>query len=252
MCNTAPHNVMQSWWLNSPFWNYFFYMGGVNAACPTSGITASYVDDWTNQGWSLVPIWVGPQAPYGTCTTRSFTSYMSADPATARSQGKNEADAAISRANSLGFAPGAVIAYDLEGGFTLSSTCLTAVQQFITGWDAELTYVSIIYSNPSILANFTSLSSVPAAIWGAGGSSADSVWNLAGLNNGNWSYDQRHFQYSGTHPETWGGYSLSVDDDCSNGPLSPARSRLRDPSNNDEDPGSEGGAADPSEDPACN
>ena len=70
----------------------------------------------------------------------------------------------------------------------------------------------------------------PSFIWLGGGgywasnySCAASVWGNSYVDNGEWTYDQRLYQYTSGHSETWGGVSLTVDSDAAIGGASPVQ-----------------------------
>src|SRR5690606_8101911 len=89
-CAAATASQMQSWKTNSPYKDANIYFGGSARACAQTNLTSSWVSTVFSQGWRLIPTWVGPQAP---CT--SYGNRFSYDTATARTQGLNEASAAV-------------------------------------------------------------------------------------------------------------------------------------------------------------
>ncbi len=210
---TAQPTVSQmlAFWNGTPYWEFYLYIGGSYALCGPGGVNASWVDQVTNQGWALVPLWVGPQAPCG-------VGGISYDTNTANSQGKTEADSAVSAAQSLGFAAGSIIYYDMEQYDTTNSGCVAAVNAFVNGWDYELNHggwTPGVYSSGAAVSHY-------------------------------WTYDERHHQFTGSHNETWNGVTLNIDNDCANG-------RVAATSVDDSDAGvQEGGSNDPVEDPHCN
>ncbi len=82
------------------------------------------------QGWKLLPIWVGPQAP---CTSLSNTTKLPADVLGAFAAGYNEAAAAADRLGSLGIGSAAPLYYDLES-YPKNAGCAKAIQSFDNGW----------------------------------------------------------------------------------------------------------------------
>ncbi len=207
--------TMETWWnqITSPYYVANMYMGGRNAnkncypaylistGCTneshagkttTTTLNSSWVNEVrgfgsTAQGWSLMPIWVGPQAPcadaassyclMGTDPTQPAPC-TTADPlcagkdwaACAIAEGIREADeaaCAATAAGGLGFSS-SIIYYDMEaytdsgapsyGGYT----CTQLVQNFTDGWVDELHAQGFI-----------------AGVYGQGTSSEPNVQNLS-------------------------------------------------------------------------
>ncbi|HEY8216683.1 MAG TPA: glycoside hydrolase domain-containing protein, partial [Acidimicrobiia bacterium] len=78
---SAPTTSQMSAWLASPFRAIGIYIGGANRGCSQPNLTASWVATVLNQGWKLIPIYVGLQA---SCSTLSAAKI---DPANAGAQG---------------------------------------------------------------------------------------------------------------------------------------------------------------------
>jgi hypothetical protein len=219
MNNTAR---AQAFWQNTPYNNIGVYIGGSAAACPTN--SASFVSSLVSMGWGIMPLWVGPQAP---CT--SYGSRFSSDTTTAYNQGKNEAIASYNKLVSLGMSTdNTPVIYDLEAFDTSNSGCLNAAKAFIRGWTEQLHVAPAqqagVYGSScaSGLGSYASNSPAPDFIDGADWDGITSTSNMACISAGNWTLHQRHKQYQGGHSETWNGVTVSVDSDCSNGPVYPA------------------------------
>lgn len=131
-CAAPSSSQMQTIWNNSAYWDWYIYIGGIARACSQPNLTSSQVSTVRNQGWGLMPIWVGPQAP---CS--NFAHRFSYTPMTAWNQGVAEANAAYDRAVVLGIHTPPVIVYDLEA-FSATSACLDAVDSFISAWTWQL------------------------------------------------------------------------------------------------------------------
>ena len=50
-------------WLASPYRAIGIYLGGINRACPDGNLSASWTATVVSQGWNLLPLYVGLQAP---------------------------------------------------------------------------------------------------------------------------------------------------------------------------------------------
>jgi hypothetical protein len=232
---------MTAWWNSSPYTSAAIYLGGSSVYCRSymqPQLTADWVGSVRTQGWKLIPIWVGPQAP---CTTLTDVSKLPADPAVAYQAGLQEAFDASIRANALGM-PNAPIYYDMEYYPPGNPACVQAVQQFAAGWAAALHYwqhTAGFYS--SLCAGIVDVASGAYAAW------MDSVWiaawayndqydaryatfvpNLFGFSSCGgtpprvlpdtlWTNHQRLRQYRGGHNETWGGVMLNVDSNADDG-----------------------------------
>lgn len=221
---TAPSAAqMQAWWTGTRFLWWGVYIGGINRGCSQANLTASWVTTVSSQGWRLEPIWVGAQSA---CWGGSGTKFSN-DPSTAYTQGQNEANGAYNALANLGFSPNinnnTPVVLDLEA-FSQTSACITAAQQFVKGWDANLavapTQASGVYGSTSG-SNLTAFTGAPppAFIWGARWDGNPDTNVLDPVPSGDWSNQQRLKQYQGGHNETWGGTTLNIDSDNANGPV---------------------------------
>ena len=73
-CAAPSTATMQTWWTSSPYTSVGIYIGGANRGCAEPNLTPPWVSTVIAQGWRLLPIWVGPQAP---CTTLGSTTKLS-------------------------------------------------------------------------------------------------------------------------------------------------------------------------------
>jgi hypothetical protein len=227
-CEISTLSQMQKWWSDSPYAVVNLYIGGSARACANSLLSSTFVSQLFDQGWRFIPTWVGPQAP---CT--SFPSRMSYDIATAYSQGVSEANAALQVASNLGLTDPAggdtIIYYDLEAYGTSNSTCRAAVKSFMSGWNERMAATanrSGIYGSVcgSAIADFASLARPSDAVWLAWWTTSTynanaSIWGAPCLADSLWPSHQRIRQYAGTHNETWGGITFSMDSNVLDGVL---------------------------------
>jgi len=222
---TLPNTTQTgTWWTSSPYFDVGVYVGGANTHC--ASITSSWVRTVTGQGWGLIPIWVGPQAPCG-----NFSNAISTTGG-AYAQGKAEADTATKGSKSamakLGLGAGSPIYYDIEN-YSPSATCNgnptgSYVNSFLSGWVGEVQsngYIAAVYGNPSPAqswyiggAGYSAVSPSPTDVWIAKYDNRLTIWGLTGLDDGAWPTDQRMHQYLGNQAPspTWGGVSLTVID----------------------------------------
>ncbi len=224
-CETPTVTQMRAWRRNSPFGTVGIYIGGVLRHCANAGLRSpAWVSAVVVQGWHLLPIYVGPQAP---CT--SFRVVI--DAAHANANGHAAARDAVKNARVAGIPEGAPIYYDLEGYRDVDAGCDLAVRQFITGWVDELHtagYVAGLYSAPwaGIRVLYEgradpSLHNVDA-VWIAAWTGKPDPYGVTTEIPVTWWGGARSHQYRGDHDETWGGVTLNVDSNVVGGPVYPA------------------------------
>src|SRR5579859_5639537 len=85
-CTAPSLSQMTAFWSNTPYVGWGVYIGGEDRACSQPNLTSSWVASVTQQGWHLLPLWVGPQNP---CVP-GF-DHFSTSTSTAYSQGQSEA-----------------------------------------------------------------------------------------------------------------------------------------------------------------
>ena len=227
ICTIPTISQLQTWWNNSPYSSVNLYIGGVARYCSNTALTADYVNQMRQQGWTFIPTWVGPQAP---CTT--YNNRFSSNVDTAFVQGKDEAYFASARLAELGLTnpdkSGSVVYYDMEI-YVGDTACREAVKSFVNGWVShmhDLGNLAGVYGSTgcsSSLNDYVSIPNVPDVIWPAiwNKSSYDptaSVLNVGCIPNTAWANHQRIHQYAGDHNEQWGGVTLnSIDSDVLDG-----------------------------------
>lgn len=232
-CVAPPAPLLQTWWDKSPYRWLNVYLGGASMfpKCGGKDLTPEWVRAVYEQGWSLLPTWVGPQAP---CAAQRVV--MSSNVISSYVQGQTEADAAIKAADGLGFSSAAPIYFDMEHfnptrqDGSRDTVCIQAVNAFLSGWNNELTmrnHLAGVYasaSNYPVLDSSTMAVSVVA--WIAGGSSWTekyndkcSVYGNTYISDNDWSAHQRIYQYTGGHNETYGQKTWNIDSDCADAPM---------------------------------
>jgi hypothetical protein len=211
-CN-APRIDSLAAWLASPYRALGIYIGGANRACANDQLTPQWTSAAVATGWSLIPLYVGPQAP---CVSLGGVTKIS--PAIASSQGTAAADDADARAAALGLASGSPIYFDMEGYALSNPPCTQAVQSFVTAWVNELHalgHLAGIYgSAASTIRDMQALAttaSAPDEVWIANWNDNASVFGDPYVSDSLWTNHQRAHQYRGGHRETWGGVTIDVD-----------------------------------------
>ena len=217
---TAPSTAALSAWSASPYRALGIYLGGVNRACGDGHLNSSWVSSTLGSGWSLLPLYVGLQAP---CVSGKL-SKISSNLTTAANQGLAAADDAVSLAAKFGLPGGTPIYFDMEGYSTTNASCTKVVQAFVSAWVDELRaqgFVAGVYgSAASTIRDIAALgASLPDAAWIANWNGVEGVFGDSHVSDTIWANHQRVHQYKGGHKETWGGVTLNVDSNYVDGPV---------------------------------
>ncbi|MCO5188080.1 MAG: phytase [Anaerolineae bacterium] len=231
-CVAPDVGTMQVWWNNSPYYDANIYLGGAARACAQPHLDANWVFAVVNQGWNLIPTWVGPQAPCSIYGTK-----MSGDPVMARTEGRTNADEAIVVSAALdltNFGAQTIVYYDIEPYDTADSGCHAAVAAFLDGWVErlhELGHRAGVYGLSATAASWASHANPPDDVWVANWiynsyTPEATVWNVYGLPDDLWTEHQRIRQYTGGHLETWGGVTINIDSNVADGHVVGVNERL--------------------------
>ena len=211
-CNAPKPETLQSW-LASPYRALGIYIGGANRACPNLQLSPTWAAGAVALGWSLIPIYVGLQAP---CAGESGLARI--DPGSAASEGTAAADDAAADSSALGLPGGSPIYLDMEAYSLHDPACTQAVQDFIGAWTTELHALgdlSGVYgSGASTMRDIQPLAttaSSPDDIWIADWNGVEGVFGNPYMPDTLWTNHQRLHQYRGGHHETWGGVTMDVD-----------------------------------------
>src|SRR5579871_3803479 len=217
-CN-APTTSDLAAWLPSPYRAVGIYIGGVNRACANAQLSPSWTASAISTGWSLIPIYVGLQAP---CVGQGGLAKIT--PNVASSQGTAAADDAVTDSTALALPAGSPIYFDMEGYALNNPACTSAVQAFVVGWVSELHalgYLAGVYgSAASTIRDMQALAttgSSPDDVWIGDWNGAQSVFGDPYVSDAFWTNHQRLHQYAGGHHETWGGVTLDIDSDYVDG-----------------------------------
>jgi Domain of unknown function (DUF1906) len=214
-CTAPSLTTMQAW--RPKYSVTAIYIGGQMMACDYGNLSASWVGQAETMGWSLMPTFVGLQAP---CD--SFSGKI--NPSQAAAEGTAAANQAVANATSFGLGAGTPVYYDMEGYDHTNAACRTAVLTFLDAWDRQLTamdYVSGVYSSAD--AAVTDLQSTteiaghalaePQAIWFAFWDNSTNMSGSPYLNASVWPVADRSKQYAGNQNVSVGGISLNIDQD---------------------------------------
>mgnify|MGYP000455394226 CR=1 FL=1 len=226
-CEIPTLEKLAVWRAQSPYRAVNLYIGGISRTCDNASLTPEFIAQLRQQGWGLIPTWVGLQAR---CT--NFKYRMSKYPPKAYQEGRMEAEQATLAAQQLGLTNaagnGSVVYYDLEHYDIRNEECNQAARAFINGWVERMTELGMIggvYSTGRPLSQFADLPNPPPVIWAAhwiypSYNPEATVWDVSYLSNDLWTDRQRLRQYAGGHPETWGEVTMTIDSNVMDGMVS--------------------------------
>ncbi len=229
-CYAPTVEQMQAWKNKSPYDDFNLYIGGISFGCDDQPLDPVWVHQVSQQGWSFILTWVGPQAP---CS--KFLHKMSSIKTVAYVEGRFEAEDAVAAANRLGLMGDKIIYYDLESYSGATTSCRDTVKEFIRGWVErlhELGYKAGFYGSPctSYIRDWATVVPPPDDVWIAywtedAYTETVNMLNVPCLdtdpdpNNIFWDNHQRIRQYTGGHRETYGGVSLVIDSNIADGEI---------------------------------
>lgn len=211
-CSAPSTNALNAW-TASPYRAVGIYIGGANRACKQTNLTATWVQSTLASGWSLLPLYVGLQAP---CVSQSGLAKLSTNVATAADQGRAAADDAAGQAAALGLPSGSPVWLDMEGYKLGNAACTGAVQAFVGAWTNELHgrgLVAGLYGSAASTIRDASaiFSGLPDLVWIANWNGSQSVFGDPYVPDSAWANHQRIHQYKGGHKETYGGVTINID-----------------------------------------
>lgn len=185
-------------------------------------LTPQWVAEVFADGWGIIPIYVGRQAPER-CAIGNF-EYVSEDTGTARQQGLDSAADAVVSASRLGLNPGVPIYYDMEG---YRPACAEPVVAFLDAWTEGLHnagYLSGVYGSRTSTMKHMSEAvgrggfDAPDAVWVSTNNKQEVTLGLESPPDNLWTNARIH-QYRLGVTRTYGGVTLEVDDNIVDGPV---------------------------------
>jgi Domain of unknown function (DUF1906)/Putative peptidoglycan binding domain len=229
-CQAPSQAAMDAWWQSSPYWGVGIYTSGRNRFCDVQvELSPEWVAAQSSRGWRLVPIHVGLQA---SCSDpkrdwERIDPNPAGDYAAARAQGTAEADEAAAAARAYGIGAGSTLWYDLEAFSISDSACRDSALALVSAWTDRLHaagYKSGYYSSAASGIKMLDDARVdtadhwvlPDQIWIAHYVSRDDCklrWGTTSteyISDDGWQRDRMR-QFCGTHTETHGGVSISID-----------------------------------------
>ncbi|HSS03740.1 MAG TPA: DUF1906 domain-containing protein [Solirubrobacterales bacterium] len=232
---TVPSRRSMSAWDSSPYRAIGVYIGGLNRGCSQPNLSASWVGEQTAAGWSLIPTYVGLQAPTSSC---SSCAKLSSSVSAATSQGTEAATDAVNQARLVGIGEGSPIYFDMES-YARTSSASNATLSFLAAWTARLHalgYDSGVYSSGAsgiadLAARFGSSYLEPDELWFANWNGRASAASDPYVPAGAWVGHRIH-QYNGGHDETYGGVTINIDNNYVEGATAGTGSADEDPRGN--------------------
>jgi hypothetical protein len=220
-CTAPPLHTMKVW--RAKFSAVGIYIGGEDMACSYGNLSAAWVRAVTAMGWSLLPIYVGPQPSCDHYSGRI-------NPKVAAAQGRLAARFAERHAKAFGIGKGSPIYYDIEAYNRKNSRCANAVLTFLDAWDRQLHaegYLPGLYSSAdSAIVSLERTSRInghrlakPQAVWVALWNNKKNLTAAPYLKGSAWSPADTSKQYSGPHKVKVGGIALNVDADLIDSPV---------------------------------
>jgi Domain of unknown function (DUF1906) len=202
------------------------YIGGANMACDYGHLSRGWVRAVRTTGWSLLPIYVGPQPPCDAYRVRIRPGHAAAE-------GRAAANGAIADAAALGIGRGSPVYYDMEAYNRTRARCVTAVLAFLDAWTRQLEakgYVPGLYSSAdSAVADLQRATRVnghrlarPRCVWIALWDNREDMSEPGSLLRVPWPPRERSKQYAGPHWVQVGGVWMNIDSDLVGGPVVPS------------------------------
>jgi Domain of unknown function (DUF1906) len=227
-CLTPSTSAIAAWGA-SPYRAVNMYIGGASRGCPNQpNLTPSWVTTVVGSGWTLIPTYVGLQAP---CASK-FPNRIQA--ASAAAQGTSSADDAIAILNGLGLGAGSIVYFDMEAYDASNAACVATVQAFLDAWTVRLharDYLSGVYTSsdpmkPTLVDRLGDATfNEPDDIWFARWNGDPSVIGDPKIPDTAWATHQRIHQYMGGHTETYppgpGGVTINIDNNSLDADTSP-------------------------------
>jgi hypothetical protein len=200
---TAPSLATMRVW-RARFAATAIYIGGEEAACDYGNLTPQWIKAVKTMGWSLLPTYVGLQAP---CD--GFTGKISRKPVNAAAQGRTDAQWAVEDARNFGLGRGTPIYDDMEAYNSDRPRCVNAVLTFLDAWTRQLNaegYVSGVYSSAdSAIIDLDTTSIInghplaePQSLWFALWDNASDLNGRPYLTGDLWPPAHRSKQYEGS------------------------------------------------------
>lgn len=246
---------LQAWWQASPYYDIGIYAPGSPNGPSDPALSAAWVTAASKQGWGIVPIWPGLQAPcgcdnppsgphahdtYPQCHQRGAGQTFSFKLTQAEQQGEAQALAAYNSVKALGLDGSIVYAdiepYDASASDGRNLSCGAATEAYVSGWVKGMHQdggagSAGVYGIVWDAVPHTPVSQPQAvdfqgadSVFLARDDNRVTVWGLnhdseSQLDDTLWATRQRIHQFRGGSQESWGGASLYIDSNVEDAPI---------------------------------
>ncbi|RCG16996.1 DUF1906 domain-containing protein [Streptomyces reniochalinae] len=225
-CQAPSAATMRAWKGPSPFGAVGVYIGGRARACPKQKhLSAGWVTEVDKQGWKLLPVYVGSQAP---CVIAKNKQKFRMDIKDPYGLGRQEGQDAVRRAQQFGMVKNSALYLDMEAYRYKEKSCADTTLRFIQGWNSAVRaqgYVAGFYSSADYgvahleKARAAGARGLPTAVWFARWHVPASVDKERNLNPKAWQPHRRIHQHTGNVKRTYGGHTVTVDHNLVDAPV---------------------------------
>ncbi|WP_225849221.1 DUF1906 domain-containing protein [Streptomyces sp. HPF1205] len=225
-CQAPDLATMRAWRAHSSYRGVGIYFGGRARACASqANLTPDWVAETTDAGWSLLPIYVGSQAP---CVTGKNKNPFTIDTGAPASQGTSEGKDAVRAAEAFGLGPGSPLYLDMESYAYTNTSCAAATLTYVRAWTRQVHaegYLSGFYSSADSgvrhmeSARRAGATDLPDVIWYARWGVTATLTDEPVLESSAWIPHARIHQYAGVVTESHGGRKLTIDRDLVDAPV---------------------------------
>ncbi|SEO57251.1 protein of unknown function [Actinacidiphila rubida] len=225
-CQAPGLATMDAWRAHSAYRAVGVYFGGRARACSSQrNLTPDWVRQTTADGWNLLPVYVGSQAP---CVGNGAKGPFSIDSSRPASQGTSEAEDAVGAAQALGIQPGSPLYLDMETYDLGNSACKATTLSYVRAWDRQVHaagYVAGFYSSADSgvrhmdQARAAGYTDLPDVLWYGRWGVAPDLASDPAVSDAAWTPHARIHQYQGSVTETHGGRRLTVDRNLIDAPV---------------------------------
>ena len=225
-CQAPDLATMDAWRAHSSYRAVGIYFGGRARACSSQqNLTTDWVRQTTADGWNLLPIYVGSQAP---CVDSSNKNPYAIDGSAPTSQGTSEGKDAVRAAQALGLQPGSPLYLDMEAYDINNSACKATTLAYVRAWDKALHaqgYLSGFYSSADSgvqhmdQARAAGYTDLPDVLWYGRWGVTPNLTSDPAISDTAWTPHARIHQYEGSVTETHGGRSLNIDRNLVDAPV---------------------------------
>ncbi|MFE0764786.1 glycoside hydrolase domain-containing protein [Streptomyces smyrnaeus] len=225
-CQAPSAATMRAWHGTSPFGAVGVYIGGRGRACPKQKhLSPDWVRSVDQQGWKLLPIYVGSQSPCVIAKNKRKVRMSSKDP---YGQGKREGLDAVRQAQHLGMGKSSAVYLDMEAYRYKRKSCADTTLRFIQGWNSAVRaqgYVAGYYSSANYgiahleKARAAGARGLPTAVWFARWRTRPSVDGEKNLHPRAWQPHRRIHQHTGNVKRTYGGHTVHIDQNLVDAPV---------------------------------